>query len=483
MIDFKNLLGKENKSSWQDIAQSYFSSKSKDSNKIRNLMLGQLIVGTKQKNMEKKVLKNLEQIEKEKVFEMANMNAKHKKYDTLMTNNEKYIENPSYFYNTATTAFNKQHPNYFQLNPNNKSSRATKEQEIKEYEKALIENHESLIKSGNFEDKRMTKEVFFKPFEDYYDGRAEEAASSKNLSLIHNGWDKFTNKFGKKDILTPATEEAKKQTATRSVYDFLLDPVAFTNEEQIPSKSFDEDTFTYTHTEGAKYIISEMGNDNIARQKAIRTLSETNDNGEAKVYTRNELDLHIIGTQTNFDAIIENNYRINRAFDTEWKLKNNKKTTPTADDATYVNYYLRKANNLDAANKVDNVESRKLRSDIFELADLEKLIDQDIAAGNYTTKEKHPMSADVRRFERAIAVAGIGKINAEMFNIVADSFADPYQAALINPTIEEYARETDTYDENKTYRYKTQSEYLMAKTAALTAGYQGYLDAYNNPTE
>ena len=480
MADFKSLLGKESKSGWQDIAQSYFSSKSKDNNKIRNLVLGQLIMGTKEKNMENKVLKNLEQIEKEKVFEMANMNAKHEKYDTLMTNNEKYIEDPSYFYSTAASAFNKKHPNYFQLNPNNKNSVATREEEIKDYEKALIENHNNLIKTGNFEDKRMTKEVFFKPFEDYYDGRAEEAASSKNLSLLHNGWDKFTNKFGKKDILTPATEEIKKQTATRSVYDFLLDPVAFTKEEQIPSKPFEKDTFTYTHTEGASYILSQMGSNDLARQKAIRTFSATDAEGNAKVYTQNEIDLHIIATQTDFDAILEKNYRINRAFDTEWKEKNSKKTTPAVDDVAYVDYYLRKADNLDEQNGVANDESRKLRSNIFEVSDIEKLINQDVAAGNYKNAEAHPMQPALNQLKSSITIAGIGKVNLAMYDIVANNYLDELQAKIINQNIEEYARDNNTYDENKAYKYKTVSEYLMNKTAELSAGYESFINNYNS---
>jgi len=480
MADFKSLLGKESKSGWQDIAQSYFSSKSKNNNKIRNLVLGQLIMGTKEKNMENKVLKNLEQIEKEKVFEMANMNAKHEKYDTLMTNNEKYIEDPSYFYSTAASAFNKKHPNYFQLNPNNKNSVAAREKEIKDYEKALIENHNNLIKTGNFEDKRMTKEVFFKPFEDYYDGRAEEAASSKNLSLLHNGWDKFTNKFGKKDILTPATEEIKKQTSTRSVYDFLLDPVAFTKEEQIPSKPFEKDTFTYTHAEASKYISSQMNSDDLSRNSAIRNLSATNNNGEAKVYTKNEIDLHIIGTQTDFNPILEKNRLINNAFDVEWKQTNIKKNIPTIEDANYVDYYLRKQNNLDEQNGVDNDASRKLRSNIFELSDIEKLIDQDVAAGNYKNAQEHPMQSDVKQLKSSIAVAGIGKVNLAMYDIVANNYADELQAKIINQNIEEYARDNDTYDENKSYKYKTVSEYLMVKTSELSAGYESFINDYNS---
>lgn len=480
MVDFKSLLGKESKSGWQDIAQSYFSSKSKDSNKIRNLVLGQLIMGTKEKNMENKVLKNLEKIEKEKIFEMANMNAKHEKYDTLMTTHEKYTQDPNYFYTTANSEFNKKHPNYFQLNPNNKKSIAVKDAEVKAYEKALIENHEKLIKTGNFEDKRMTKEVFFKPFEDYYDSKTEEASSSKNLSLLHSGWDKITNKFGKKDILTPVTDETKKETATRSVYDFLLDPVAFTKAEQIPSKPFEKDTFTYTHAEASKYVSEQMDNNDLSRNSALRNLPITDNKGEAKVYTQNEIDLHIIGTQTDFNPILEKNRLINSAFDADWKKTNMKKTTPTIEDSTYVDYYLRKANNLDEQNGVENADSRQLRSNIFELSDLEKLIAQDIDAGNYTDKKSHPMNADVKQLKSKIAIAGIGKVNLAMYDIVAENYSDELQQAVINPNIEAIAKDNDTWDENKSYRYKTVSEYLMIKTADLASGYEALINDFNS---
>ena len=84
--------------------------------------------------------------------------------------------------------------------------------------KAAQAMHESKIQNPAFEgiDKRMTKEEFFKPFEDYYVSRQQAITAPKELSIVHKAWDYIGGK--KKDELSPQEIEANKNKALRGSF-------------------------------------------------------------------------------------------------------------------------------------------------------------------------------------------------------------------------------------------------------------------------
>jgi len=63
--DYTSLLGKSSGSSWGEIAGAYLSGGRKKDNRARNVMLATLFFNAKEANMQSKVMKNLEQLERE----------------------------------------------------------------------------------------------------------------------------------------------------------------------------------------------------------------------------------------------------------------------------------------------------------------------------------------------------------------------------------------------------------------------------------
>jgi len=62
--DYTSLLGRSSGSSWGDIAGAYLSGGRKKDNRARNVLLATLFFNAKEANMQNKVLKNLEELEK-----------------------------------------------------------------------------------------------------------------------------------------------------------------------------------------------------------------------------------------------------------------------------------------------------------------------------------------------------------------------------------------------------------------------------------
>ena len=461
----KSLLQKQNQGgSWQDLAAGYFSNENKSSKRIRNLMIGRVFLGAKEMTMQDNVIKNLEKNERQRIYDLANVTSKWEKYDELMKDDEAYKADPFYFKDKAKEKYNEVWGNK-DLNMNLQENKDFMQKEIEDYERALKNLHEQKIKTGDI-NKRLTKEQFFKPFEDYYTTRKADITAPKNLSIVHSAWNRITK--GKQTPLTEAEITAKRGTATRSAFDYLLDPSVVSKTEQI-ERERDSSTVTYTKEEAQRFIVDAMAPTDPARGKALREF----DFSKKKQWTENDLTLYTVSAQTDFNAILEKNRVVNDAFDKVWMQENNVKEVPRTNSEEYLSYYLQKQNNLDEANGTGNAEVRELRSNIFELEEVKQSIANSKFANN---PQEHPLYPVQKKLESDIKLAGVDKLTFQMFNFVQAKLLDPTDGEIIKANIRSEAKKTAGYDPDIAYEYETLNQYLLENVSDLVSGYDAILN-------
>ena len=367
----KSLLDRANSgnNTWQDMVSAYTRSTNKNSKSLRNLLIGTTLFNAKEFSMQQKVLKNLRENEKEKTFELGKMNQKWDAYSTLLADDEAYKKDPLYFRIKAEQEFNRKNPNFAtEYGPNESLMQNKKIADINEYEQSLIRVHEENMKSGEFGSK-MTKEEFFKPFNDHYEKRAEEISSPKNLSLVHAGWNKIRRR--KDEPVTSKELQTSKNLATRSVLDFLVNPVDFNKQEQIDLYRRKKGDKTFTKEDGLLYLYSNIPDSDVARDITLTTFK----NNQQQLYSKSDLDTFIVNAKVDFNPIIEKDRIQTEAFNESWMERNDKKVLPQVGEPGYMSYYLEMANTKDEMNGTGDAKIRQLRRNIFELEDINRIID------------------------------------------------------------------------------------------------------------
>jgi len=449
---------------FKDIAADFFSGRSNDKKRARNVMIGSMLLGAKEMSMQNNVIKNLEENERQRTYDLANVTSKWEKYDELMKADEAYKADPFYFRDKAKEKYNQVWGNK-DLNMNLQENKNFMQKEIEDYERALKNLHEQKIKTGDI-DKRLTKEQFFKPFEDYYTTRQADIAAPKNLSIVHSAWNRLTK--GKQTPLTEAEITAKRGTATRSAFDYLLDPSVVSKTEQI-ERERDPSTVTYSKEEAQRFIVDTMAPTDPARGKALREF----DFSKKTQWTENDLTLYTVAAQTDFNAILEKNRVINNAFDATWKEENNVTEIPKTNSEEYLSYYLQKQNNLDEANGTGSAEVRELRSNIFELEEMKQTISNSKFADN---PQEHPLYPVQKKLESDIKLAGVDKLTFQMFNFVQAKLLDPIDGEIIKSSIRSEAKKMSGYDPDIAYEYETLNQYISENVSELVSGYETILN-------
>ena len=457
----KSLLDRANSgnNTWQDMVSAYTRSTNKNSKSLRNLLIGTTLFNAKEFSMQQKVLKNLRENEKEKTFELGKMNQKWDAYSTLLADDEAYKKDPLYFRIKAEQEFNRKNPNFAtEYGPNESLMQNKKIADINEYEQSLIRVHEENMKSGEFGSK-MTKEEFFKPFNDHYEKRAEEISSPKNLSLVHAGWNKIRRR--KDEPVTSKELQTSKNLATRSVLDFLVNPVDFNKQEQIDLYRRKKGDKTFTKEDGLLYLYNNIPDSDVARDITLTTFK----NNQQQLYSKSDLDTFIVNAKVDFNPIIEKDRIQTEAFNDVWMDENNKTSIPEPKDAGYMSYYLELSNTLDEMNGTGDEKIRQLRRNIFELEDINRIID-DSGLG-----EGHQMYPVKLKLESDIRLAGIDAIKYEMYKITTASVNDPIQGLIIKSQIPELDPQRDNRPPDYLYEYKSLEDYFSKSVNILMSGF------------
>ena len=415
----KNLLDKSGSGfNVGELLGTYLSSTGKRNNRMRNILGLTTLFGLKEDSMRSNALKNLKENERLKVFDQAKVTNRWNAYDTLMKEDEAYRKNPNHFMIQGEAEFAKLNPNF---DLSTEDARKKRAKEINDWALNAKTLHESKIQNPAFEgmDKRMTKEEFFKPFEDYYVSRQQAITAPKELSIVHKAWDYLGGK--KKDELSPQEIEANKNKALRGSFGFLLDPTEVRDGAEIELFR-DPNAFTLTKLEAQSRIIESVKDADLQRS-LIRNLNKN-------TYTTNELKSAMIVGSTNFDPILEKVSQAQSTFDTLWKQENTK--VPLKDDNNYNSYILRRTNYVEERSGLGDKDTIELRKKIYLLEDLK----------NKNVGEKDPVR---KALEAEIKVAGIDKVTLTLFNTVLAELSDPLTSAYL----EREGIKSEVYAENK----------------------------------
>jgi hypothetical protein len=400
--DYTSLLGKSSGTSWGEIAGAYLSGGKKKDNRARNVMLATLFFNAKESRMQSNVMKNLQEMERQKTFDNAQMTDKWNAYNSLMDEDKAFKADPNYFKVQAESKFNKLNPNFPTSGTLLESEKQFKIKEIQDYQKALESLHLEKLKTGNIK-KRLSKQEFFKPFEDYYVGQEKQIASPENVSLVHKGWNFVTG--NKKEELTEQQKIDNRKKATKGSFGFLLNPDEIKDDAVIELYR-DPNEFTFNKDEASLNIIQNVKDTELQRS-IISKLPETG-------ITRNKLKARIITESVDFDPLLAKIDRVNNQYDTI--LEKEGKTIPNQDSKPeeLLNYTLRKQNYV--AQRVPELGEDKstidLRNKIYTLEDLKN---QGISNDSPLIKS---LEADIRN-------AGIDKFTLTILNSITSEIVSP----------------------------------------------------------
>jgi hypothetical protein len=346
-------------------------------------------------------------MERQKTFDNAQMTDRWNAYNTLMDEDAAFKENPNYFRLQAEARFAKNNPNYPSGAKLLQSEIDFKNKEVTDLEEALKNLHIEKIKSGNV-NKRLSKQEFFKPFEDYYVNKQEEIAAPGNVSLVHKAWNKLTNK-NDKQTLTDIQKENQRNEAIRNNFGYLLNPDEITGDAAIAQYKPLE--MTVTKTEAANQILSSIENQDIARN-LVTGLKQ-------KQYSRTELQDYITLNVVDFNPYIQKYQKAYQAYDARFYAD---KDVPVEGDKGYKEYIIQRNAYADRVTGQGDKVTAQITSDLYTLKELKvnpeenaELIDAiEARISGYTTSAK----------------------DTAVFNIVAAHIADTNVMRRVNTDIQ-----------------------------------------------
>ena len=193
MSDFlKSLLDKNTGSQTGELIGAYLSNRNKKDNRARNVLLASLFFNAKEANMQSKVRKNLEELERQKTLEVAKLNNQWTKRVDLSNQYENIQKNGAlnYYRADAEKAFEDAHTQEKELMSLQGGDIAKYKLDwMTDYsdkqEKEFMQTYNKLDKSIT------TKEEFTKPYMDYYLAQQNKIASPANVSLVHRAFSKI----------------------------------------------------------------------------------------------------------------------------------------------------------------------------------------------------------------------------------------------------------------------------------------------------
>ena len=191
--DFTSLLGKSSGTTFGELAGAYLSSGRKKDNRARNVLLASLFFNAKEASMQSKVVKNLQELEREKVLELDKLTKKYEKQQKILAENELYEsslykddlgqEHSTYFRTKANEDFKARYGSIPQANT---EAYGEYQRFVNSQEQGYIERHKNKLKG--LEDVNLrdveSKEAYLKPYNDYYEAKKKDIARPENVSLV-----------------------------------------------------------------------------------------------------------------------------------------------------------------------------------------------------------------------------------------------------------------------------------------------------------
>ncbi len=195
--DFTSLLGKKSAgTNFGDLAAAYFSGNRKKSNRNRNLLLASFLFNAKESKMQSQVMSQLEDLEDEKTYKLANAKANYAKQLKLQNQYDE-IQNkgiPEYYDADAEIEFNK----WVENNGLNASyydgSNISGTKQKREFKNNFANSQYNEFKKvyGADTPRLGSEEEYTKEALDYIKAKRREITSPQNISLVHRGLNKLS---------------------------------------------------------------------------------------------------------------------------------------------------------------------------------------------------------------------------------------------------------------------------------------------------
>ena len=264
--DYTSLLGRSSGSSWGDIAGAYLSGGRKKDNRARNVLLATLFFNAKEANMQSKVLKQIEDLERSKAIDIAKAQEAYKKGLDLETQYNSVMSDPNgiygYYKKDAESAFN----NYLEqkgmdislYDGTNTSANKQKSEFMRNWSNERHNNFMKVYNPQGLEKVKSlgTEEEFLKEITDSYTAERRNIMNPKNLSVVHSVLDTVSGgRIGKgrnEKLEENYTRELAEKEAHEKQY------VSFTNpiKNVITIGQNGADIAAYTGVNDKKVLIS-----------------------------------------------------------------------------------------------------------------------------------------------------------------------------------------------------------------------------------
>lgn len=214
--DFTSLLGKKSAgTNFADLATAYFSGNRKQSNRNRNLLLAGFLFNAKESKMQSQVMSQLEDLEDEKTFKLANARSNYDKQLKLQNQYDKIQTDGvgTYYDADANIAFDK----WVEANELNTSyydgSNVSGTKQKREFkEKFANAQYEEFKKVYGEDTPRLgSEEEYTKEALEYIKAKRREITSPQNISLVHKGLNKLSGGRIGGDYQDKLLEKTKKE--------------------------------------------------------------------------------------------------------------------------------------------------------------------------------------------------------------------------------------------------------------------------------
>jgi len=195
--DFTSLLGKKSAgTNFGDLAAAYFSGNNKKSNRSRNLLLASFLFNAKESQMQSQVMNQLEDLEDEKTYKLANAKANYNKQLKLQNQYDE-IQNKGiseYYDADAEIEFNKWVENNGLNSSYYDGSNISGTKQKREFkDKFANAQHEEFKKVYGEDTPRLgSEEEYTKEALEYIKAKRREITSPQNISLVHRGLNKLS---------------------------------------------------------------------------------------------------------------------------------------------------------------------------------------------------------------------------------------------------------------------------------------------------
>ena len=190
----KSLLSKANTpgSTFGELAGMYISGNRKKDNRARNILLASLFFNAKEASMQSKVMRQLEDLERNKDLQVAKLNSEFDEKLKLQATQDEIDSKGVYGYykDSALQAFEDAHKDkldYF--NVDSKEARKAKASWMDKWSNEQYALHQK--RDAQTDSSIKTLEQFSKPYMDYYTNKKRQISSPQNVSLVHNLFSKI----------------------------------------------------------------------------------------------------------------------------------------------------------------------------------------------------------------------------------------------------------------------------------------------------